>query len=109
MASNIEYKEYIGKVEYSFEDKCFFGKLEMIDDLVTFEATNVVELEENFKFVVDDYIETCRNLGREPQKIYKGVFNIRVEPELHKKLYKKALIEGISLNRFVKNALLNSI
>jgi len=40
---------------------------------------------------VEDYLETCKALGREPQKVYKGVFNVRIEPELHKKVYQEAL------------------
>jgi len=91
MANTIEYKGYIGSIEYSSEDKCFFGKLEMIDDLVTFEATSAQELEDNFHNAVDDYLETCKALEREPQKVYKGVFNVRIEPELHRKVYKEAL------------------
>jgi len=83
----------------------FFGKLEMIDDLVTFEATNVDDLEINFQNVVDEYIETCKELGREPQKTYKGTFNIRIEPSLHKQIYKEALKAGISLNAFIKDTL----
>jgi len=105
MANTIEYKSYIGSIEYSSEDKCFFGKLEMIDDLVTFEATSANELEENFHTVVDEYIATCKELDREPQKTYKGVFNVRIDPELHKKIYKEALKAGISLNAFVQNTL----
>ena len=109
MASTIEYNGYIGTIEYSSEDKCFFGKLEMIDDLVTFEATSAKELEENFQTVVDEYIDTCRELNREPQKTYKGVFNVRIDPQLHKKIYKEALKAGISLNSFVQNTLQNRI
>ena len=105
MANTIEYKGYIGSIEYSAEDKCFFGKLEMIDDLVTFEADNAQELEDNFHTAVDDYLETCRSLGREPQKVYKGVFNVRIEPELHKKVYQEALKAGVSLNSYVRQAL----
>ncbi len=105
MANTIEYKGYIGSIEYSSEDKCFFGKLEMIDDLVTFEATAALELEDNFHNAVDSYMETCRDLGREPQKLYKGVFNVRIEPELHKKVYQEALRAGLSLNSFVRQAL----
>ena len=105
MSSTIEYKDYIGSVEYSSEDKCFFGKIEMIDDLITFEATNVEELESNFKNSVDEYIQTCKELDRTPQKAFKGVFNIRIEPSLHKRIYKEALKTGISLNSFVQNAL----
>ncbi|MEA3352212.1 MAG: type II toxin-antitoxin system HicB family antitoxin [Campylobacterota bacterium] len=105
MSNTMEYKDYIAKIEYSNEDKCFFGKLEMIDDLVTFEATNVEELELNFQNCVDEYIQTCKELGREPQKAYKGVFNVRIEPELHKKIYKEAIKAGVSLNSFVSSAL----
>jgi len=105
MANTIEYKDYIGSVEYSAEDRCFFGKIEMIDDLVTFEATTVDELETNFKNAVNEYIKTCEKLGREPQKAFKGIFNVRVEPTLHKKIYKEALKTGVSINSFVNKAL----
>lgn len=108
MSNTIEYNDYIGSIEYSSEDRCFYGKIEMIDDLVTFEATTVDELEENFKIVVDEYILTCKELNREPQKAFKGVFNVRVQPELHKKIYKEALKAGQSLNSFVSQVLSNS-
>jgi predicted HicB family RNase H-like nuclease len=109
MANVIEYKGYIGSINYSPEEKCFYGKLEMIDDLVTFEATSAQELEDNFHDVVEDYLETCKSLGREPQKVYKGVFNVRIEPELHKHLYQEALKAGLSLNSFVRNALSSQV
>ncbi len=105
MANTIEYNGYIGSIEYSSEDRCFYGKLEMIDDLVTFEATTADELEENFKNVVNEYLLTCKELKRDPQKTYKGVFNIRIEPELHKKIYKEALKTGMSLNAFIGQVL----
>lgn len=109
MANTIDYKGYIGSIEYASEDKCFFGKLEMIDDLVTFEADNAQELEANFQNAVDEYLETCEALGREPQKVYKGVFNVRIEPELHKKVYQEAVKAGVSLNSFVRQALSKEI
>jgi len=105
VTSTIEYNGYIGSIEYSAEDKCFFGKLEMIDDLVTFEATTADDLETNFHKVVDEYIETCKVLQREPQKTYKGVFNVRLEPSLHKTIYQEALKAGMSLNAFVSKVL----
>ena len=109
MANTIEYNGYIGSIEYSPEDKCFFGKLEMIDDLVTFEAETAQELEENFHNAVDEYIETCKALGREPQKVYKGVFNVRIDPGLHKKVYQEAIKAGMSLNAFVQQVLRNEV
>ena len=105
MSNTVEYKGYIGSIEYSSEDKCFFGKVEMINDLVTFEANNADELETNFHNAVDEYIETCKKLGRDPQKTFKGVFNIRIGSELHQKIYKEALKAGISLNSYIKNIL----
>nr|WP_275856139.1 type II toxin-antitoxin system HicB family antitoxin [Sulfurimonas sp. MAG313] len=99
----------LGSIEYSSEDKCFFGKLEMIDDLVTFEANSADELENNFHAVVDDYLETCKTLNREPQKVYKGVFNVRIAPSLHKQVYKEALKAGMSLNAYIQNVLRKEI
>lgn len=92
-------------IEYSHDDKCFFGKLEMIDDIVTFEANAADELEINFQSVVDEYLLTYKELQKEPQKVYKGVFNVRIEPELHKKIYKEALKAEMSLNAFVQQTL----
>ncbi len=103
MSNTIEYNGYIGTIEYSQEDKCFFGKLDMINDLVTFEATNANDLEENFKNAVDEYIETCKQLGREPQKAFKGVFNVRTGSELHMAAVRNALKMGVSLNSYIKS------
>lgn len=105
MSNTIEHKGYIGSVEYSNEDKCFFGKLEMIDDLVTFEADTVEGLEKNFQDSVDDYLSTCKQLGIEAQKTYKGIFNIRISPKLHKMAYQRALKNNISLNALVGKSL----
>lgn len=105
MANTIEYKGYIGSIEYSSEDKLFFGKIELIDDLVTFEADGASELEINFENAVNEYLQTCKDLGRKPQKTYKGVFNVRIEPKLHQRIHQEALKAGLSLNAFVQNIL----
>jgi predicted HicB family RNase H-like nuclease len=102
MSNKIEYNGYIGTIEYSQEDKCFFGKLEMINDLVTFEAENASDLETNFKNSVDEYLNTCKQLGREPQKAFKGVFNVRTGSELHLAAVRNALKMGLSLNAYIK-------
>jgi predicted HicB family RNase H-like nuclease len=109
MSSTMKYKDYVAKVEYSSEDRCFFGKIEMIDDLVTFEATTVEALEKNFHNSVEEYIETCKTLGKSPERSYKGVFNVRVEPELHRAIYKEALKVGVSLNTFIAQVLAREV
>jgi predicted HicB family RNase H-like nuclease len=83
----------------------FFGKIELIDDLVTFEANSACELETNFHNAVDEYLQTCKELNRNPQKTYKGVFNVRIDPKLHQKLHQEALKAGMSLNAFVQSIL----
>lgn len=99
------YKGYIGSVHYSEEDEVFHGKIEAINDLIMFEGTSVKELKEAFREAVDDYLETCKEMGREPQKPFKGSFNVRIPSALHRKAAKKATMMGISLNQLVQKAL----
>ena len=84
MKNLLEYKGYYGKVEYSVEDQILFGKIEGIVDLVTFESKNADEIEKEFRDAVDDYLDFCHQVGKEPEKTYKGTFNVKIDPELHK-------------------------
>lgn len=104
MSSTIKYKDYLGSVEYSAEDKVFFGKIEFINDLVTFEGTSVEELETAFRESVDDYLEMCREIGKEPEKAFKGTFNVRMQPELHKQAARLSTEKGMNLNQLVVEA-----
>ena len=105
----IEYKEFIGSVNYSDTDECFYGKIEGINDLVTFEGSSVKELKRAFKNAVDDYLELCKEAGKEPYRSVKGSFNIRIEPKLHYDAIYTALKKGISLNQFVADAIKKNI
>jgi predicted HicB family RNase H-like nuclease len=86
MGNSLTYDGYIPSIHYSTADEVFFGKLIGINDLVAFEGTSVEELKQGMKKAVDDYIETCKALGKSPEKSYKGVFNVRVSSDLHKKI-----------------------
>jgi len=105
MKDILTYKSYIGSVHYSTDDDVFHGKIEGIRDLVTFEGRSVDELKRAFQKAVDDYVEFCRKVGKEPEKPYKGSFNVRISPELHRKAAVKASLSGISLNQFVQKAI----
>jgi predicted HicB family RNase H-like nuclease len=104
MTDVIKYKKFIGSVRFSSEDEVFFGKIEGIDDLVTFEGSSVKELKKSFSEAVEDYIELCEKKNKNLEKSYKGSLNIRLPQELHKIAALKAKSEGISLNRFIKQA-----
>jgi len=105
MIDKIIYKDFIATIHFSTIDEVFFGKIEGINDLVTFEGENVKDLKKAFEEAVDDYIELCKEVGKKPMKSFKGSFNIRISPELHVKAFEKALIEGKSLNQFVQQAI----
>lgn len=105
MSDNLKYKEYIGVVNYSAESDVFYGNVLGINDTVTFEGKSTKELKEAFKDSIEDYIETCKALGKSPEKSYKGAFNVRVGVDLHKKAAITASRYKISLNEFVKKAI----
>jgi predicted HicB family RNase H-like nuclease len=109
MKDVLTYKEFIGSVHFSAEDKTFFGKIEGLDDLVTFEGKTVDILIKSFHEAVDDYIELCKESGKRPLKSCKGVFNIRIPAELHLKTAKLAALKGIPLNKFVQEAIQNEV
>jgi len=104
MKDVLRYKDFIGSVHFSAEDECFFGKIEGIDDLVTFEGRDVGDLKRSFREAVDDYIDLCRKAGKPLFKSYVGSFNIRMPAELHQKAARKSALLGISLNQFVQRA-----
>ena len=107
--NTLTYKDYYGSVEYSASDECFFGKIIGITDLVSFEGGSVAELKKSFAEAVEDYIVLCAETGKEPQKSYKGSFNVRITPELHKEAAITAKRKGISLNAFVEKAIYDQI
>ena len=105
----LKYKDFYGSVEYSAADECFFGKIIGTADLVTFEGKSVSNLKKAFIEAVKDYLILCKEVGKEPQKSYKGSFNIRISPELHKAAAIIAGKKGISLNTFVEKAIYDEV
>lgn len=105
MKNLIEYKGYIGSIEFSQEDELFYGKVQGIRALISYEGTNAQELIEDFHEAVDAYLELCQENGKTPEKAYKGSFNIRVSPELHKKIAIYAMEHDITLNNFVEQSI----
>ncbi|MEN8180150.1 MAG: type II toxin-antitoxin system HicB family antitoxin [Pseudomonadota bacterium] len=101
----MEYKGFYGAVEASVEDGCLFGKLEFIDPLVNYEGETVQEIEAAFHEAVDDYIKTCEESNVEPQKPYRGTFNVRIGRNLHRAAAIAARQKDINLNELVKRAI----
>lgn len=105
MSKMLEYKGYLGSVDFNEADEVFHGKLEFIRDLVTYEGTDAKSLKAAFHEAVDDYLELCAEEGRVPDTPLKGSFNIRPGHELHRRAILLATRRGVKLNNVVTDAL----
>ena len=101
----MRYKGYSARPEYSAEDRIFYGTILGISDTVDFQSENAKDLEDEFHKAVDDYLEFCAEIGKEPQKEYSGQFNVRIPPELHRELSVYAQADGVTLNKAVERAI----
>ena len=109
MKNLLQYKDYLGSVHFNADDEIFYGKIECIDDLISFEGTTVDELKTAFIEAVEDYIDLCKIPGKPNEKSYKGSFNIRISPAVHKQAKRLAVMQRISLNQFIQQAVEQAI
>ena len=109
MKDMLKYKGYYGSIHYNGDDRIFYGKIEFIRALSSYEGRDADSLVMVFEEAVDDYLATCVEQGIEPEKPFKGSFNVRVAPELHQQVAIEASQHGVSLNRFVVDALSRAV
>jgi predicted HicB family RNase H-like nuclease len=105
----LKYRGYEGSIEASVEDECFHGRILFIQDRIIYEGNTLPELTECFREAVDDYLETCKKLNKEPNKPFSGQFQIRISPDKHRDAVRTAYRLGLSLNKFVEEAIENKL
>jgi predicted HicB family RNase H-like nuclease len=105
MSQTLQYKGYNGSVGFSAEDRVLHGSLLGIRDAIVYEGTDVESLEANFRAAVDEYLAFCEEEGKTPDQPFKGSFNIRVGPDLHKRAALFAEEHNQKLNTVVSKAL----
>lgn len=105
MAKLMEYRGYHATVEYDAEDRIFVGKVFGITDSLNFHGTTVDELENMFHQSIDNYLSLCKEIGKEPDKEFKGSFNVRLSPDLHRRVALRAAEENLTLNQYVIQSL----
>jgi predicted HicB family RNase H-like nuclease len=103
--SDETYKGYTPKIEYSAADGCLIGRILGIKDIIAFEGDSVAEIRKAFEEAVDDYLDMCAEMGKEPPKPFSGEITLRVPPEDHVKLARQAQSGGKSINALVIDAL----
>lgn len=105
MNSLMKYKGYHAKIEFDSDDNIFIGHVLGINDSLNFHGNSVVDLTKEFHNSVDNYLDYCKQIGKEPEKEFRGTFNVRINPEMHKRAALEAADEGVTLNQFVSEAI----
>lgn len=105
MNNIIEYKGYVGSVEFSENDGLFYGKVQGIRSLISYEGTNASELIADFHGAIDDYLALCEEEGTAPEIAYKGSLNVRFKKsDTHRRAAIYAITHQQSLNSFIEEA-----
>jgi predicted HicB family RNase H-like nuclease len=103
----LEYKDYLGSIEYSKADNCLYGMVIGLDKetCITYEGNTAEELYDDFRGAIDDYLDYCKDRGIKPKKSYSGTLNIRISSETHCKIAKYAENHGTSINAFIRESI----
>lgn len=109
MNTMLEYKGYHATIEYDAEDGLFVGEVFGITDSLNFHGSSINELKSTFSQCIDNYLELCQTIGKNPDKEFKGTFNVRISPELHRKAALAAGKQKITLNQYVVKAISYSL
>jgi predicted HicB family RNase H-like nuclease len=109
MTEMLNYKGYTGRVEYDDEARVFHGEVLGLTDVITFQGTDVEELERAFRDSVDDYLDFCRQRGEAPDKPYSGRLMLRLPSGLHREVHLQAQREGKSLNQWISERIAHTL
>lgn len=99
------YEGFQARVSFDAADGLFIGHIAGINDVVGFHGETVSELTAAFREAVDDYVATCRMVGKEPEKAYSGKLMLRVAPDVHANAALAAQLAGTSLNQWAEDVL----
>ena len=105
----LNYKGYIGHVEFDDENEIFVGEVINTKDVITFQSDTAHGLKQEFIESIDDYIDFCHTRNETPEKPFSGKFNLRITPELHREAYVAAKHSGMSLNAWVCDVLRHAV
>jgi len=97
----MKYKGYTGSVAFDEEADVFYGEVDGVRDVVTFQGSTVEEIKHAFRESVDDYLAFCAQRGESPDRPASGKFVLRVPPRIHATLVAAAKQQGKSLNAYI--------
>lgn len=105
MNGMLEYLGYHARIELDTDDMIFVGTVFGINDSLSFHGKSIDELKTKFEECIDDYLLMCEQIGKDPDKEFRGSFNIRIDPELHKEIAYRAFENNHSMNKEIELAI----
>lgn len=81
--NTMQYKGYTAVVHFSDEDDILWGTLVGLRDSISFEGDSVASLRKDFQDAVDDYLDSCDEWGKTPDKPPSGNIRARIAPAVH--------------------------
>lgn len=105
MKNTLTYRGYTASVEFDPDDSILVGRVNDIDDIISFHGESVAAFSAAFHEAIDDYVAACEKLGQSPEKPASGRLMLRVSPVVHAAALKAAAHNGQSLNRWAEAVL----
>jgi predicted HicB family RNase H-like nuclease len=105
MNTTIHYKGYQANIVFDADDDLLVGHIMQINDIIGFHGTSLKEIKTAFKEAVDDYLEYCKEIGKQPDKPYSGKVMFRIDPQVHAKATRAAQSKGMSLNQWAEEVM----
>lgn len=106
----LNYKGFVGSYKYIAEDNMYFGKVELISDLVTFTSFGEKNMQKTFESAVDDYLETCKIHGKNPFNLFNSLkLQINLSPELYSDVCEESKKRGLTINQFATVAIIREL
>lgn len=103
--TTMHHEGYVATIDLDENAGLFHGEVVNTRDVLTFQGRTLDELRAAFADTIADYVDWCRERGKEPERPYSGAFSLRITPELHRRVAAAAARAGKSINGFVADAL----
>ena len=105
----VNYNHYTYRITWSNEDQEFVGLCSEFPSLSYLDEDRSTALEGITNLVKDVVADMEANNEKIPtpiaEKTYSGKFQVRITPQLHRKLAIEAAEENVSLNRYISSKL----
>ena len=105
MKDFMQYKGYYGSVHFDNKELILYGKIEFIRALASYEASDAKGLRKAFEDTVNEYLEACHVQKVDPETPFKGSLNVRLGPELHRRVAIAAEQHNLSINKYIVETL----